>query len=81
MDLERGLLDKAERVAHILLNEDEFDEEAIRTLLIVTGRKRQMTKAVTLYDSFAKRLRAEFKVEPSEELKSLLERLKSGLSV
>ena len=76
-DLDRGLLDRVEEFCHKLLALDEFDEEALRGLLIVTARRRQTAKLVSLYDDFCKRLKREFKTEPSDELR----RVYSSLSL
>lgn len=74
-NLERGLLDRVEELSQELLAEDEFDEEALRGLMISAARRRQSSKLAALYDDFAEKLLSEFQSEPSAALHSLYEAL------
>ncbi len=71
IELERGLLERAEEVCLKVLAQDEFDEEALRGLLIINARRRQTTKLIRLFDDYSKKLKSEFRTEPSLELLSL----------
>lgn len=77
-NLERGLLDRVEALCQTLLADDEFDEEAMRGLMIAAARRRQSTKVFTLYDDFVRRFQKEFQSEPSRELHSLFEALSTA---
>jgi DNA-binding SARP family transcriptional activator/tetratricopeptide (TPR) repeat protein len=70
-DLDRGLLDRVEEFCHKLLTADEFDEEALRGLFVVTARRRQMAKLMSLYNDYCKKLKQEFQTDPSSELRKL----------
>jgi DNA-binding SARP family transcriptional activator len=70
-DLERGLFDRVEDLAHKLLTIDEFDEEALRGLMLVSARRNQKARLVRLYDEFSKKLKVELRTDPSAELRSL----------
>jgi DNA-binding SARP family transcriptional activator len=74
-NLERGLLDRAEELCHTLLALDEFDEDAFRGLLLVSARRRQSSRLYSIYETYARRLKEEYKSEPSDELKSLFSTL------
>ncbi len=70
-ELDRGLLERVESICHKLLAQDEFDEEALRGLLIVSARRRQTTKLVRLFDDYSRKLKTEFRTDPSQELRTL----------
>ncbi|HWF43387.1 MAG TPA: AAA family ATPase [Candidatus Kapabacteria bacterium] len=70
-NLDRGLLDRVEELCHALLALDEFDEEAIRGLFIVNARRRQTSQLIALFEEYAKKLKREFRTEPSNDLRSL----------
>jgi DNA-binding SARP family transcriptional activator len=78
-NLERGLLDRVEELCQELLTEDEFDEEALRGLMISAARRRQSSKVVTLFEDFAQKLQAEFQSDPSPALQSLFEALTAAV--
>ena len=80
-DLDRGLLDRVEDLGHKLLLTDEFDEEALRALLTVSARRRQTSRLVKLYSDYSKRLKTEFRSDPSAELKSFYADLTTQLAV
>jgi len=71
IELERGLLERAEEMSLKLLAQDEFDEEALRGLLMINARRRQTTNLVRLFDDYSKKLKTELRAEPSKELRSL----------
>jgi DNA-binding SARP family transcriptional activator len=71
IELERGLLERAEEMCFKLLAQDEFDEEALRGLLLINAKRRQTTNVVRLFDNYTKKLKAELRAEPSKELRSL----------
>jgi DNA-binding SARP family transcriptional activator/tetratricopeptide (TPR) repeat protein len=77
-NLDRGLFDRVDELCQRLLSEDEFDEEALKGLMITAARRRQGTKLFSLYDTFARRLQNELQSEPSPELHSLYEALSSA---
>lgn len=71
IELERGLLGRAEEMCLKLLAQDEFDEEALRGLLMINAKRRQTTNLVRLFDDYSKKLKTELRAEPSKELRTL----------
>jgi DNA-binding SARP family transcriptional activator len=80
-ELERGLLDRVEDLCHKLLAQDEFDEEALRGLLIVSARRRQPARLVRLFDDYSEKLKKEFRTDPSAELRSLYTKLTTATAI
>ncbi|MDP4199483.1 MAG: AAA family ATPase [Bacteroidota bacterium] len=80
-DLERGLFDRVEEMCHKLLALDEFDEEALRGLLIVSARRRQTGKLAKIFSDYSQKLKLEFKSEPSADLLALYSDLTTGVAV
>jgi DNA-binding SARP family transcriptional activator len=54
------------------------DERALRKAMLLLERAGDRAGAVQVYESFARRLRADFEVEPSGETRGLVERLRRG---
>lgn len=54
------------------------DERALRRAMLLLERAGDRAGAVQLYDDFARRLRADFDLEPSGETRALLERMRRG---
>ena len=77
-NLERGLFDRVEELCHKLLALDEFDEDAIRGLMIVNAKRTQRTRLVRIYEDYAAKLKVELNGEPSQEIRSLYASLLGG---
>jgi serine/threonine-protein kinase len=54
------------------------DERALRRAMLLLERVGDRAGAVQLYEDFARRLRADFELEPSSESRALVERIRRG---
>ena len=56
----------------------DTDERALQKLIELQARSGDRTGAIQSYETFARRLAAEYETEPSAETRSLVERIRSG---
>lgn len=73
---QEGDLSSACRWARRALTIDSYDEPAARALVDLLSRKGDRTGAVRAYEEFADRLRSDLDLQPSEETKALVHRLR-----
>jgi predicted ATPase/DNA-binding SARP family transcriptional activator len=74
--LEQGASEQAVEVAQRAVAVDPLSEEALRALLVSLASVHQSVRALEAYRAYARRLRAEWEEEPSQELQEYARRLK-----
>lgn len=75
INIDRGLLEKAETLCYDLFKEDEFDEQALKSLLMIAAKRKQVSRIPAIFDSYVSRYRKEFKSDPDPDLKKYTESL------
>jgi DNA-binding SARP family transcriptional activator/tetratricopeptide (TPR) repeat protein len=75
LNIDRSAFDRAEALCQELLQEDELDSLAIRSLLSIAAKKQQSSKVKGIYENYAAKYRREFKSEPDPAIKRLAESL------
>lgn len=69
---------EAAALLHDLLEQDDFDEAALRAYMASSSRAGEPAQALRAYHDFAQRLEAELGLEPASETRQLLEAIQSG---
>lgn len=75
IDIERGLLDKAESLCYEIFREDEFDERALRSLITIAAKRKHAAKIPTIFETYASRYRKEFRSEPDPALRRYVDQM------
>ncbi len=75
---EAGCLTRALEWARRLLAFAPDDERALRHVVTLLGQLGDRTSAIRIYEEFARRLRADFEIEPALETKALVAAIRSG---
>jgi DNA-binding SARP family transcriptional activator len=78
LNIDRSAYDRAESLCQELLQEDEFDSLAIRSLLSIAAKKQQVSKVKGIYENYAAKYRKEFRSEPDPAIKRLADSLAIG---
>jgi predicted ATPase/DNA-binding SARP family transcriptional activator len=73
-----GDLDTALRYAELLLDADEWREDAVRAVMAIRYEKGDRSGAVAIYERFADALRRELRVQPMSETTVLRDKIVAG---